>query len=621
MSKQTFQTEVSQLLHLIIHSLYSHKEIFIRELVSNASDAIDKLKLLSLTNDKYKDLGADYKIDISFSNNETPLITISDTGIGMSKKELSENLGTIARSGTKKFVSKLSGDKAKDSNLIGQFGVGFYSSFMVADKVEVVSKKAGMKNANGWKSDGKTGFEIYDAQRDSFGTTIKVYLNKDGLEFANKWQIENVIKKYSNHIPYPIYLHYEDKTGEGDEAKVEDKIEQVNSASAFWKRPKSSIKKNEYNEFYSSFSNDTEKPLLYMHTQAEGTLDYTTLFYIPSKAPFDLFNTEYKAGVKLYVKRVFITDDNKELMPSYLRFVKGVIDSEDIPLNVSREMLQHNQILSKIRSNSVKKILEEIKKMSKDHDLYAKFFDEFGKPIKEGLYQDYQHRDELLELVRYKSTSVDGYTSLSDYKSRMKSEQSNIYYITGGTKDALVSSPLLEMYNQNGVEVLILDDEIDEIVISSIPSYDETPLKSVNHSDAVDDLKDKKDVNPDQSNLKPLIKKIKSHLGDQVKDVLVSNRLTDSPACVVADQNDPTSQMQNIMRSMGQTKGMPDIKPILEINPNHKIIKRMKDMRKGKALENLSQILLDQSLLREGIVLEKPSDFVGRLNQILEKTL
>ena len=621
MSKQTFQTEVSQLLHLIIHSLYSHKEIFIRELVSNSSDAIDKLKLLSLTNDKYKGLSKDYKIDISFSNGEVPSITISDTGIGMSKKELSDNLGTIARSGTKKFVSKLSGDKAKDSNLIGQFGVGFYSSFMVADKVEVVSKKVGMKNANGWKSDGKTGFEIYDAQREDFGTTIKVYLNNDGLEFANKWQIENVIKKYSNHIPYPIYLHYEEEVGEGDDKKVEAKVDQVNSASAFWKRPKSSIKKNEYNEFYSSFTNDNEEPLLYMHTQAEGTLDYTTLFYIPSKAPFDLFNNEYKAGVKLYVKRVFITDDNKELMPSYLRFVKGVIDSEDIPLNVSREMLQHNQVLSKIRSNSVKKVLDEIKKMSKDHDLYTKFFDEFGKPIKEGLYQDFQNRDALLELVRYKSTSVDGYTSLSDYKSRMKSDQTNIYYITGGTRNSLLSSPLLEMYNKNGIEVLVLDDEIDEIVISAIPTYDDTPLKSVNHSDAIDDLKDEGYSKTDKSDLKPLIKKIKSHLGDQVKDVLISDRLTDSPACVVADQNDPTSQMQNIMRAMGQSNGMPDIKPILEINPNHKIIKRMKDMRKGKALENLSQILLDQSLLREGIVLDKPSDFVGRLNQILEKSL
>ena len=620
MAKQTFQTEVSQLLHLIIHSLYSHKEIFIRELVSNASDAIDKLKLLSLTESKYKDLSSDYQIDIYFSNGDNPSITFCDTGIGMSKKDLKDNLGTIARSGTKKFVSNLSGDKVKDSNLIGQFGVGFYSSFMVADKVEVISKKAGMKNANGWVSDGKSGYEIFEADRDSFGTTIKVNLNSDGTEFANKWQIENIIKKYSNHIPYPIYLHYEEKNGEGDNEKIETKIDQVNAASAFWKKPKSSIKKKEYNEFYSSFTSDTEEPMLHMHTQAEGTLDYTTLFYIPSKAPFDLFNSEYKAGVKLYVKRVFITDDNKELMPPYLRFVKGVIDSEDIPLNVSREMLQHNQILSKIRSNATKKILEEIQKLSKDHELYAKFFNEFGKPIKEGLYQDYPNRDLLLELVRYKSTMIEGYTSLNDYKERMKDEQKNIYYITGANKEALGNSPLLEMYNKNGVEVLILDDDIDEIVISAIPTYKEISLKSVNHSDAVDEIKDK-EIDSNHDELKPLVKKIKDHLGEQVKDVFISSRLTDSPACIVADQNDPTSQMQNIMRAMGQSGDMPDIKPILEINPNHKIIKKMKLMRKGKALENLTQILFDQSLLREGIALNKPSDFVGRLNQILEKTL
>ena len=628
MSKQQFQTEVNQLLHLIIHSLYSNKEIFLRELISNASDALDKYKFMTLTDSKYSNSDFTPRVDISFTNKEDDIsITISDNGIGMDKKDLNNNLGTIARSGTKNFLSKISGDAKKDSNLIGQFGVGFYSSFMVADKVDVISKKAGNKKACLWSSDGKTGYTIKDAERDSQGTTVILYLNEEGKEFAARWQLESVIKKYSDHISFPIFLHYDETVygdkEKGEKDKVESKISQINSASAFWKRSKTSLKDKDYNDFYKSISNDSDDPLLCIHTQAEGTLDYSTLFFIPKKAPFDMYNAEYQSGVKLYIKRVFITDDDKELMPTYLRFVKGVIDSEDLPLNVSREILQQNRVLSKIKSNSVKKILDEFIKLSKNKEKYNEFYAEFGKPIKEGLYQDFENRDKLIELIRFKTTkSEDKLISFKDYAKNMPKDQKTIYYITGSDKKTLKYSPLLEVYRKKGIEVCLFEDEIDDIVFTGVREYKEFKLKSVNHSDATDNLSsDEKKVDEKVSkNVENFIKSMKKVLNDEVKDIKVSNRLTDSPCCMVADQNDPTAQMQQMMEAMGQ-KSNEKIKPIMEINPKHKIIKKLIKLGKGKVFTDSVRLLYDQTLIIEGLKPDNPLDFAKRLNEVLNKSL
>ncbi len=626
---QKFQTEVNQLLHLIIHSLYSNKEIFIRELISNSSDALDKYKFLTLSDSKFKNSDFVPRIDISFNSDEkNSTITISDNGIGMDKKDLNQNLGTIARSGTKNFLSKMSGDSKKDSNLIGQFGVGFYSSFMVADKVDVLSRKAGNNKACLWTSDGKTGYTIEDSSRDNQGTTVTIYLNDEGKEFASKWQLDSIIKKYSDHISFPIFLEYEDTIygdkEKGEEDKTEIKVDQINSASAFWKRPKSSIKEKDYNEFYKSISNDSDDALIYMHTQAEGTLDYSTLFFIPKKAPFDMFNADYKSGIKLYIKRVFITDDDKELMPTYLRFVKGIIDSEDLPLNVSREILQQNKVLSKIKTNSVKKILDEFIKLSKNKDLYNEFYNEYGKPIKEGLYQDFDNKDTLIDLVRFKTTkSNEDLISFKDYSKNMNKGQDTIYYITGSDKKSLKYSPLLEVYNKKGIEVCLFEDEIDDIVFTGIREYKEYKLKSVNHSDATDNLDDSKNESEDNKVSKKMdtfLKSMKKLLKDDVKDIKVSNRLTDSPCCLVADQNDPTSQMQQMMEAMGQAS-KDKIKPIMEINPDHKIIKKLVKIGKGKVFSDSIKLLYEQTLIIEGLKPENPSEFVKRLNEVLNKSL
>jgi len=623
MSKKPFQTEVHRLLNLIIHSLYSHKEIFLRELISNSSDALDKLKFLALTDEKYKGLNFEPRVDIFFDNKEK-IITISDTGIGMDEKELDENLGTIARSGTRNFVHSMTGDEKKDSNLIGQFGVGFYSGFMVADKMEVVSRKAGEETASRWISDGKEDYSIESAERDSQGTTVKLFLNAEGDEYANRWSIQEIIKKYSNHVPFPIYLHFDEtkSEGEGDNKKeiTENKVEQINSAAAIWKRSKNELKEEDYNEFYKQICYDMEDPLLYMHTQAEGTLDYSTLFYIPAKAPMDLFRADYKGGVKLYVKRVFITDDEKDLMPAYLRFVRGVIDSEDLPLNVSREILQQNKVMAKIRSSSVKKILSELESLkTSKREKYNKFWGEFGIPVKEGLYQDYENKDKLVELVMYKSTRGDEYTTLSEYVERMAPDQNSIFYITGGKDGALRNSPLLEMYRNRNIEVLILSDEIDEIVITTIPKYKDFELKSVNRSDAADDLKSDDDKEREKK-LEPLVKKIKEKLGDNVKDVVASTRLSDSPSCIVADENDPTVQMQHILKAMGQ-ENLPDFKPVLEINPDHEIIKKLENTDDESLIEDISFLLLEQAMLVEGMELKSPNTFVARMNKIMNKAL
>ena len=621
MSKRKFQTEVNQLLYLIIHSLYSHKEIFLRELISNASDALDKLKYLTLTDDKFKSIKFDPKIEISYLDKDNKLLTVSDCGIGMNKDGLAKNLGTIARSGTKQFLENLTGDSKKDSSLIGQFGVGFYSSFMVADKVEVISRKAGEKEAWIWTSDGKSGYSIDNSVRKTTGTDIVLHLNDEGKEFVNRWEIQNIIKKYSNHIPFPIFLHYEENKYDkkGEVKGKEKKTDQVNAASAFWKRPKRELKKKDYNEFYKTISHDHDNPMMHIHTQAEGTLDYTTLFYIPKTAPIDLFQVDHQPGVKLYVKRVFITEDDKELMPSYLRFVRGVIDSEDLPLNISREILQQNRILAKIKSNSVKKILSELTALTKKKDKYLEFYEQYGRLLKEGAYQDFENRDTLLELLKFKSSKTDDFTSLEEYVDRMKEDQKSIYYITGENEASLRNSPLLEMYNGKDMEVLIMDDPFDEIIIPSLQKYKEKPFKSVHHSDAADDLKTE-DSKPDKKDLKPLVKKIKKVLGGQVKDVLVSSRLNESPSCIVADQNDPTAKMQEMFKGMGQST-MPDVKPILEINPEHKIVKKMKSLGKTKTFEDLCWLLYEQAMLIEGIKLPNPATFVTRLNNFLIKSI
>ena len=618
MAKQKFRTEVSQLLHLIVHSLYSNKEIFLRELISNASDAMDKLRYLTLSDSKYKSIEFTPRIDIEFQEKDkAKTLTIMDNGIGMNKADLVENLGTIARSGTKKFVENLSGDSKKDSNLIGQFGVGFYSSFMVADSVEVTTKKAGEKVAYLWKSDGQTGFSIREVEKDSYGTTIKLFLNDEGSEYTNKWSIETIVKKYSDHIAFPIYLHYT----ETKDKKEENIIDQVNSASAFWKRNKSSLKKKDYNEFYKTFANDNEDPMFHLHTTAEGTLDYTTLFYVSKVAPFDMFNADYKPGVKLYVKRVFITDDDKELMPVYLRFLRGVIDTEDLPLNVSREILQKNKILEKIKKNSVKKVLKTIDNLAKkDKNKYEEFYLQYGIPLKEGLYQDFENRDLLLELVRFKTNKTEKWVSLSDYVSNMIKDQKSIFYIVGESYDSIKTSPLLETCNKKGIEVLIMDNEIDEFVFSSVTKYKEYTFKSINHSDAMEELKTEDDQK-DSKACKPLLQKMKAVLGDKVKDVIISQRLTNSPSCIVADSNDPSAQMQKLFKQMGQMNNMPDAKPILEINPNHKIVKKMNKMSKTKQFNDSVFLVYEQALLAENIKLDNPNEFINRMNRALEKAL
>ena len=621
MSQHTFQTEVSQLLHLIIHSLYSRKEIFLRELISNSSDALDKLRYLTLTNDTFKSFAFDPKVNLYFADGENPTLTISDSGIGMSKKDLQDNLGTIARSGTKNFLSKLSGDSKQDSNLIGEFGVGFYSCFMVADKIEVSSKKAGNKGAWKWISDGKSGYEISKDVRKEAGTTITLHLSDEGKEFANRWKIENLVKKYSDHIDFPIFLTFDeiDYDKEGKEKSRKSKTEQINDAKAFWTRSKNDLKSKDYKEFYKNLSFDSEDPFDWIHFKAEGSLEFTILLYIPKKAPLDIYRADYQSGVKLYVNRVFITDDDKELLPTWLRFVRGIIDSSDLPLNVSREILQQNRIMNKIKSNSVKKILDKLNSLAKDKKKYSEFYNEFGRLLKEGVYQEFEHKEALTELLRFKSTNEDGYVSLREYVDRMVTDQKSIYYITGQNEISLRESPLLEMYAEKNMEVLLLDDEIDEIIISSVPKYDEKELKSVNRSGAADEIAEESDKDRAKE-LKPLIKRIKKILGDKVKDVKISNRLSDSPSCIVTDENDPTAQMQEIMRSMGQVD-MPNIRPILEINPDHEIVKKLKTKPKGKSFENISLLLYEQALIQEGGKLENPSEFVKRLNSIMAKAL
>ena len=636
MAKHRFKTEVSQLLDLIIHSLYSHKEIFLRELVSNASDALDKLRYLTLTDADFKGVPFTPRIDISFDADATPnTLTVADSGIGMSAEELRDNLGTIARSGTKRFLDALqqgqqgrqgqqdaaAGDSPPDTNLIGQFGVGFYSSFMVADQVEVISLRAGEEQAHRWVSDGRSAYEIGPAERTGAGTTVTLQLNEAGAEFASRWQIDSTVKRYSNHIPYPIHLHYT----ETEEKEKKERSEQINAASALWKRPKSELTDTDYVEFYRTLTHDDEEPLHYVHTHAEGTQEYTTLFYIPKQAPPDLYYADYRPGVKLYVKRVFITDDDRELLPTYLRFVRGVIDSEDLPLNVSRELLQQNRLLTSIRNASVKKLLAEFQDLTNNHERYTEFVTQFGRPLKEGLYQDFANREALLELVRFRNTNDDNLTSLKDYVGRMLPEQKAIYYLTGERGANLRQSPLLEVYREQKLEVLLMDDEIDAFVIPTIGKYGEHELKSVNRSDTADDLKTARSSDQEKQ-IAPLLKRIKQVLGDRVKEVKASARLSDSPSCIVADENDPTVSMQSVLRALGQEAQ--EFRPVLEINPGHPIVTRLSALLEAGevaaddgVLEDSSSLLLEQALLIEGAQLDDPVAFSRRLNRLLERAL
>ena len=655
MAKYQFQTEVNQLLKLIIHSMYSNKDIFLREIVSNASDALDKLKYLTVSDDAYKQIKFDPRIDITFDEKEA-VLTVQDTGIGMNSDDLTNNLGTIARSGTKAFLEKLSTDAAKDSALIGQFGVGFYSAFMAAKEIVVYTRRAGdqSKKIYKWSSDGTNAYDIEEVAADSdeakkygfdnadkTGSAIEMRLNDESKDYATRWKIEELIKRYSDHIAFPIYLHYVQNKYD-DKGKVtssENKVDQVNSASALWKRSKSELKEKDYNDFYQTIGHDGQDPLHYVHTHAEGTQEYTTLFFVPQTAPFDMYQADYKSGVKLYVKRVFITDDDRELLPAYLRFVRGIIDSEDLPLNVSREILQQNRILETIKTASVKKLLGEFKAMGEAADKarksekptddekkaiekWNKFVKNYNRPMKEGLYGDYANRDEIAEIIRFKSTDPSGtgddnWTSFADYVQRMKPDQKAIYYITGGDEDNLRKSPLLEAYAKKGFEVLILDGDIDEIVIPGYGKYKDFELKAINRAGSDEELGvDKAEAEKKEKDFKPVVEKLKKALGDRVKDVKLSNRLTDSPCCIVIDENDPSLQMERMMKAMGQG-GPSMVKPILEVNADHAILQKVKNTEDEALIADISTVLLDQALLLGGAEIKAPADFVKKLNRLI----
>ena len=623
--KHSFQTEITQLLDLMINSLYSNKEIFLRELISNASDALDKLNYLTLSDEKFKNIEFKPQITINFDEKKG-ILSVEDNGIGMSEKELVENLGTIAKSGTKSFLNALSGDKKKDSALIGQFGVGFYSSFMVAQKVIVTSQKAGQKagdsKAFAWISDGKGEYEISECAKDAFGTKIELYLKDDCKEFANRWRIENLVKKYSDHIAFPIILTYESTEYEDDSSKsdlkdsgesgkdskkkekIVQKSEQINKAKALWKIPKNELKEADYTEFYQNLSHDNTAPLAHIHTKVEGNLEYTTLFFIPARAPFDLFRVDYQSGVKLYVKRVFITDNDKELLPQYLRFVRGIIDSEDLPLNVSREILQQNKILANIKSASVKKILGEIEKLSNDSEKYKIFHKEFGKLLKEGLYSDFENKEKLLNLCRFTTTKGD-FVALKDYKTNAKND--SIYYLIGADLELLKSSPLLEKYKKDDIEVLLLSDEIDSFVMPSVGEFEGLQFKNI-----ANEANDETDEST-KAEFASFLEEAKKILGEKVAEVKLSNRLDKSPVCVISKESNP--MMENLMRQMGQE--YKEEAPNFEINPKHEIITKLKALDSEQKRADLIHLLFDSAKLLEKGSIEDANLFSERLNKLI----
>ncbi|HEC1759378.1 TPA: molecular chaperone HtpG [Campylobacter lari] len=605
-----FQTEVNQLLQLMIHSLYSNKEIFLRELISNASDALDKLSYLSVSDDAYKNLKFEPKIQINF-NQEAKTLTISDNGIGMNKEDLINHLGTIAKSGTKSFLENLSGDAKKDSQLIGQFGVGFYSAFMVASKIEVLSKKALDDKAYLWTSDA-SGYEIEDANKDEQGTCITLHLKDE--EFLNSYRIESIVEKYSNHIQFPIFMEKEEylPLEEGEkEPKKELKNTQINTASALWRQNKASLKAEDYERFYEQNFHDSNKPMLYIHTKAEGSIEYNSLFFIPAQAPFDLYRVDYKSGLKLYVKRVFISDDDKELLPTYLRFVRGIIDVEDLPLNVSREILQENKILKSVQEASVKKILAELKKFKeKDKENYLKFHENFGKVLKEGLYGFGENKDAIAKLLYFKNSNKEELIDLEEYKQNLAEGQNEIFYISGKNEKLLRNSPLLESYKQKNINVLLLDEEIDTIVMPMMNEFEGLKFSAINHLASEETSEEQK------AEFASLLIKIKEVLKDEVEEVKLSQRLSNSPSCIVYDQNKPDFAMQQILKQMGQEQ---QVKPILEINPNHEILKALKE---NDTLANeMAHILLNMAKLSEGMGIDNPSEFNNSLSKIVSKAL
>ncbi len=630
MAKHQFQTEANQILQLMIHSLYSNKEIFLRELISNASDALDKLNMLVLTDDKYKGITFSPRIDIKIDK-EKRTLTVADTGIGMNEEDLVNNLGTIAKSGTKAFLENLTGDQKEDSNLIGQFGVGFYAAFMVASKVEVITKKAGEDKAYKWISEGTGEFEIEEAQKESFGTEIIMYLKEDEDEFLETYRIESIVKKYSNHIPFPIFMDKEktipaktdDDGKEIEPARTEIENVQINSASALWTLPKSELSDEDYKAFYETIAHSSEEPLAWLHHKAEGAIEYTTLFYIPSKAPVDIYRVDYKPGIKLYINRVFITDDEKELMPTYLRFLRGVIDSKDLPLNVSREILQSNPVMSKIRNASVKKVLSELSKMmKKDASKYDTFYKEFGNVLKEGLYSDFGNREKILELLKFHSLNSDEMITIEDYVKNVDEEKKEIYYLTAKTSlELLKNSPVLEKFKARGIDVLLLNEEVDTIIFPMVTEYKEYKLVSANDAKFEESEEEKKEQEELAKSYEDFTKKLKEILGESVKDVAVTTELVESPVAIKVDKEDPAYMMAQMMKQMGQATDAPEPAPILQINPKNELIQKLKETSDANLIEDAAHVLLDQAKLYDGQELDDTADFVVRLNRIIAKAL
>jgi molecular chaperone HtpG len=626
--KQTlgFQAEVKQLLQLMIHSLYSNKEIFLRELISNASDAADKLRFEAMNNAALFENDPDLKIRIT-SDKDARTITISDNGIGMSRDEAIEHLGTIAKSGTKEFFSRLSGDQQKDAALIGQFGVGFYSAFIVADKITVDTRRAGTAASEGvrWESAGEGEFSVEAIDKPARGTDITLHLREGEDEFLSSWKLKSVIRKYSDHISLPILMRKEEWDEEKKETVIKDEFETVNQASALWARNKSDITPEQYTEFYKHVAHDFQPPLAYTHNRVEGRSEYTQLLYIPSHAPFDLWDRNKRGGIKLYVKRVFIMDDAEQLMPVYLRFVKGVIDSNDLPLNVSRELLQESRDVKVIREGSTKRILSMLEELAnadeqEQKDKYATFWKEFGQVLKEGIGEDVTNKERIAKLLRFASTHNDSdaqAVSFADYVGRMKEGQDKIYYVAGESYAAAKNSPHLEIFRKKGVEVLLLTDRVDEWMLSFLHDFDGKELVSVAKGDLdlgkLEDEAEKKQHEETEASYKELVEKMKTALADKAKDVRVTFRLTDSPACLVADENELSGNLMRMLKAAGQNA--PESKPILEINPDHPLVQRLK--YEEAKFGDWSSILFDQAMLAEGGTLTDPAGFVKRLNDML----
>ena len=623
-----FQTEVNQLLKLMIHALYSNKEIFVRELVSNASDALDKLRFEAVSNDALTEGEEELAITLQFDKEQRTL-TISDNGIGMTRDEVIANIGTIANSGTKKFLESMTGDQAKDSNLIGQFGVGFYSSFIVADEVELITRKAGTASSEGskWISEGEGEFTLEAVEKAQKGTTIILHLKEDMDEFLEQARLKTIITTYSDHINFPIKMAKTEWDEETKETKVLDELEQVNKATALWTHPKSELSEEDYNNFYQTISHDFGEPLAHMHNKVEGTLEYTSLLYLPKQAPFDLYDRERRYGLKLYVKRVYIMDDAEHLMPTYLRFVRGVIDSADLPLNVSREILQSNKVVDKIRAASVKRVLDQITKMAKadDQESFNTFWDQFGQVMKEGMVEDFANKDKIAKLLRFTSTkdesTAEQRQSLETYVDGMQEGQEAIYYIVADTLAAAKGSPHLEMFRKKGIEVLLMSDRIDEWLVSHLNEFDGKPLKSITSADLKEFADDEeKDLSEDEKQAREaLTEKVKKSIEDRVSDVRVTHRLTDSPACVVSAEGDMSAHMARMMEQMGQS--IPAQKPVLELNPEHALVKKLETIDDEARLTEWSLFLLEQAQLAEGDSLENPAEFIKRMNTLLSEVI